>query len=200
MSTAQDLAAALRRQSVSAAAEAPTVRGADWRLATVATVGTDGTITTTDGVVARRLQSYVGPAVGDLVSITQSSAGNWLAKGKLEYDSGGWTALTLPAGWAPQANYFTPSYRIYADGTAGLSGMAVLSGALASGTVVMTLPAEARPAANVRVAVQVAVGFFGVMTAFPSGSIQLGDFSGTLSATGNKWAQYDALSKYRLRL
>ncbi|MFF8412796.1 hypothetical protein [Streptomyces omiyaensis] len=196
----QDLAGALRRMAVSTGTEEPAVRGSDWRLVTVATVGTNGTVTTTDGIVARRLQAYQGPASGDDVAITQSSNGSLLALGKLENGNGGWTALTLAAGWTPQANYYVPSYRLYGDGTAGLSGMAVLSGALASGTVVTTLPTEARPAAQIRFTVQVAVGFFGVMTLFTSGAVQLGDFSGTLSATGNKWAEFDVAARYRRQL
>ncbi|MFE4658372.1 hypothetical protein ACFRFJ_17040 [Streptomyces hydrogenans] len=198
--SAADLAAALRRSIVTTGETEPSVRGADWRLATVSVVGVDGTITTSDGIVARRLQGYVGPAVGDLISITQSSSGSWLAKGKLESGDGGWTAIPLAAGWNPQANYYLPSYRIYSDGTGGLSGMAVLSGALAAGTVVATLPPAAQPAAQCRYTVQVAVGFFGVMTLLTNGNVQLGDFSGTLPATGNKWTQYDVAGRYRLRL
>lgn len=197
MSTTRDLAAALRRSAVTASVDEPSVRGADWRLATVATVSTDGTVTTTDGIIARRLQSYTGPTVGDLIAITQSSAGSWLAKGKLDSGDGSWTAMTLAAGWNPQGSYYVPAYRVYSDGTAGLSGMAVLSGALAGGTVVTTLPVEARPTAQVRFTVQVAVGFFGVMTIATNGQISLNDFSGTLPATGNKWAQFDVAARYR---
>jgi hypothetical protein len=196
-SSARDLAAAIRRSTVTTAAAAPSVRGADWRLATVATVGTDGTVTTTTGIVARRLQSYTGPAVGDLIAITESSLGSWLALGKLESGDGSWTALTLAAGWTPQGSYYVPAYKLYSDGTAGLSGMAVLSGALAGGTVVTTLPVEARPAAQVRFTVQVAVTFFGVMTIATNGQVSLNDFSGTLPATGNKWCQFDVAAKYR---
>jgi hypothetical protein len=29
--------------------------------------------------------------------------------------------------------------------------------------------------------------------------VQLGDFSGTLATTGNKYAEYDVMSRYRLR-
>ncbi|NML55408.1 hypothetical protein HHL19_16695 [Streptomyces sp. R302] len=196
-SLTRDLAAALRRSAVTAGADEPSVRGSDWRLATVATVGTNGTVTTADGIIARRLQSYTGPAVDDLIVITRSSAGSWLAAGKLESGNDSWTALTLAAGWAPQGNYYVPAYRLYSDGTAGLSGMAVLSGALASGTVVTTLPTVARPAAQVRFTAQVAIGFFGVMTILTNGQVQLGDFSGTLSPTGNKWAQFDVAARYR---
>jgi hypothetical protein len=73
---------ALRSQAVSAAAESPVVRGSDWRTASVATVPGDGTITTTDGITARCQESYLSPAVGDMIVITQNSSGNWYAWGR----------------------------------------------------------------------------------------------------------------------
>lgn len=78
----RELTAALRRQARRTGERTPSVRGSDWRLATVATVNTDGTIVTSDGVVARRLQSYQAPAVNDVIQISQSSSGNWLAEGR----------------------------------------------------------------------------------------------------------------------
>jgi hypothetical protein len=92
---ALDLADATSRAAIRQAAATPTVRGADWRLATVDTVGSDGTITTDDGVTARRTEHYLDPGVGDLVVITQSSSGNWLALGRLGAGSGSaWTTYT----------------------------------------------------------------------------------------------------------
>ncbi|MFE7106648.1 hypothetical protein ACFU98_35415 [Streptomyces sp. NPDC057575] len=82
MSSIQALADALARQAADIGASTPAVRGGDWRLATVATVGTDGTITTTDGIVARRLESYTNPAVGDLIRIDVSSSGGWTTPGR----------------------------------------------------------------------------------------------------------------------
>jgi hypothetical protein len=76
------LAAAIREQAKAAGSETPSVRGSDWRLAVVSTVGSDGTITTSDGIVARRMETYVSPANSDLIVITQSGAGNWLAWGR----------------------------------------------------------------------------------------------------------------------
>ncbi|MCD9196083.1 hypothetical protein [Streptomyces albireticuli] len=78
-----DLADAIRRQAVQAGAETPAVRGADWRLATVATVNTDGTIITTDGITARRLETYRAPAVNDVIVVTVSGNGNWIAAGRM---------------------------------------------------------------------------------------------------------------------
>ncbi|MGW9237979.1 hypothetical protein FKO01_19770 [Mesorhizobium sp. B2-3-3] len=98
MATHQDLAAALRRRTLQAAAAEPAVRGANWRLATVATVGTNGTVTTTDAIVARRLESYINPAVGDLIRIDVSGAGSWTTPGR--------TATTTPPGWTS----YTPSW------------------------------------------------------------------------------------------
>jgi hypothetical protein len=172
------------------------------RQATVATVGTDGTVTTTEGYVARRLATYTGPAVGDQVLISPGPGG-WYAHGRMAAASaGGWVPLTLASGWTAVAGYYTPAYRLNADGTASLSGMATMSGALVAGAVVTTLPAAASPANRVRVTVQVAaasgVGYFGVMTINPDGTVTLGDFNAALPATGSKYAEFDTFGRYRL--
>ncbi|MEU3447259.1 hypothetical protein AB0H29_08510 [Streptomyces thermolilacinus] len=172
------------------------------RQAIVTTVGTDGTITTADGIVARRLATYAGPAVGDLVLISPGPGG-WYAHGRMAAaSSGGWVPLTLASGWTAVSGYYAPAYRVNADGTASLSGMATMSGALAAGTVVTTLPAVATPASRVRVTVQVAAasgtGSYGVMTINPDGTVALGDFNATLPATGSKYAEFDTFSRYRL--
>ncbi|MGW4919568.1 hypothetical protein ACWEPO_25110 [Streptomyces albidoflavus] len=80
-SAAQDLAAALQRQAVRKVTSAPTARGADWRMATVTAVDPAGTVTA-DGIVCRRLETYTAPAVGDLIIISQSGAGSWIALGR----------------------------------------------------------------------------------------------------------------------
>ncbi|MEL7994319.1 hypothetical protein AAG656_28870 [Streptomyces albidoflavus] len=80
-STSQDLAAALQRQAVRKVAAAPAARGADWRMATVTAVDPAGTVTA-DGIVCRRLETYTAPAVGDLIIISQSGAGSWIALGR----------------------------------------------------------------------------------------------------------------------
>ncbi|MFH8804045.1 hypothetical protein ACH4F6_31405 [Streptomyces sp. NPDC017936] len=76
------LAAAVREQAMQAGADTPAVRGSDWRMAVVATVNADGTIVTTDGVTARRDESYISPAPADLIVISQSSNGQWWAWGR----------------------------------------------------------------------------------------------------------------------
>ena len=78
----QDLAAAVRRRAVQAALDEPSVTGSDWRQATVDTVQTT-TVTTTDGIIARRMEAYARPAAGDLIAITSASSGSWLAWGRL---------------------------------------------------------------------------------------------------------------------
>ncbi|MHC3427168.1 hypothetical protein [Streptomyces sp. DT18] len=193
----RDLVAALGAQAQRAGERAPSVRGSDWRLATVATVGTDGTVTA-DGIKARCMPTYAAPEVGDVVVLDQSGSGNWLCWGPTAKSTPAWTPIPLATNWSAAANYYAPAYRINGDGTASLCGLATMSGTLANAATVATLPAAARPAAQVRVAVQVATTFFGVMTLAPSGAITLGDFSGTLSTTGAKWAEFDALSRYRL--
>ncbi|MEV4424075.1 hypothetical protein AB0K23_01605 [Streptomyces sp. NPDC049602] len=97
--SARDVAAAVRRRMLDAAVADPSVRGADWRLATVDTVGSDGTVTTTDGIVARRLATYLDPTSGDLVVITASGIGSWLAIGPLGTGTGSaWTSYA--AAWS----------------------------------------------------------------------------------------------------
>lgn len=82
MSSTQDLAAAIRRRAVQAALSEPSVVGGDWRQAVVDTVQAS-TVTTTDGLVARRMDTYVGAAAGDLIAVALASSGSWLAWGRL---------------------------------------------------------------------------------------------------------------------
>ncbi|MFH9215482.1 hypothetical protein [Streptomyces globisporus] len=75
---ARDLVGALRRQTARVGSETPSVRGADWRIAVVASVNAGAnTVTTEDGIVVRRWESYIAPAVGDIIGITQSGGGSW---------------------------------------------------------------------------------------------------------------------------
>ena len=79
----RSLTAALQKSARKAGETAPSVRGADWRLATVTAVNTGGTVDA-DGIPGiRRLKSYTAPAVGDVIVISQSSSGNWIAIGPL---------------------------------------------------------------------------------------------------------------------
>jgi hypothetical protein len=197
-SLAIELADALQQQAVQAGAGAPSVRGSDWRLATVATVNSDGTVDTSDGVKARRAGSYIGPLVGDIIRISQSSSGNWVAEGTLGSGNATWTALTLSGGWTATAGYYVPAYRLNGDGTASLCGLSSMSGTLAAGATVATLPVEARPANRARCSVQVAAGFFGVMTLNTDGTITLGDYNPTLPGAGTKYSQFDVFSRYRM--
>lgn len=107
---ARVLAAAGRRK----AAADPLVRGADWRTATVATVGTDATVTTTDGVPCRRMGTYTRPQVGDQIVITRSGAGNWVAIGPLAGASdGAWSTPALATGYTGNGNnQGTPQYKV----------------------------------------------------------------------------------------
>ncbi|MGW4603739.1 hypothetical protein ACWENS_10760 [Streptomyces sp. NPDC004532] len=82
LGTERDLAYALGQQSKRTGESEPSVRGADWRIATVTAVGSDGTVTA-DGIASIRcMETYVQPTAGDLIYITQSSIGNWLAWGR----------------------------------------------------------------------------------------------------------------------
>lgn len=92
--TKRDLAWALRQQAKRAGEQSPSVRGSDWRLATVTAVNADGTIIA-DGITARRMELYANPAVGDVIRIDQSSNGNWVALGRLATTAGtAWTTYT----------------------------------------------------------------------------------------------------------
>lgn len=96
--TTRDLAAAFQRKTIRTGAATPAVRGSDWRLATVTAVGT-GTVTA-DGIVARCMETYSAPVIGDLVRLDQSSSGNWLAMGRLASAAGAsWTTPTLGTGY-----------------------------------------------------------------------------------------------------
>ncbi|MEU1497244.1 hypothetical protein [Streptomyces sp. NPDC005732] len=76
-----DLVTALQRQAQRAGEQAPSVRGSDWRLATVTAVGT-GTVVA-DGITVRCMESYLQPTVGDVIVIDQNSAGNLITRGRL---------------------------------------------------------------------------------------------------------------------
>ncbi|MEO3976295.1 hypothetical protein [Streptomyces sp. CAU 1734] len=93
---ARDLVAAMRRQTVAVGQQTPGVAGATSRLATVAAVTGDGNITTTDGIIARRLRGYTNPAIGDLIRIDGSPAGGWTTPGPLAQPAtdGAWTPYT----------------------------------------------------------------------------------------------------------
>lgn len=84
------LAAGIASAARDAAGTDPLVRGADWQTATVTAVGTDGTVDI-GSIRARRLDTYVNPAVGDQVILTQSGIGNWVALGR--------TAPTVDSEW-----------------------------------------------------------------------------------------------------
>lgn len=192
-----DLADALQRQAVQAGATSPAVRGADWRLAVVATVGTDGTVTTTDGIIARRMADYVTPAAGDTVVISISSSGNWLAHGRTAASStaGTWQPLTLSGGWTAYGTpYWTPSYRINGDGTVSLSGLAKAPASALTPQTLCTLPAAIVPASKARFPTEVASGIHGVIDVNGTGvgTLQIQDYSGNAS-----WAALDVV-RYRL--
>lgn len=190
-----ELAEVLAQSAQRAGEQAPSVRGADWRTATVTAVGA-GTITA-DGLIWRCLERYTQPLIGDVAVVSQSSNGNLIALGRLSTGAT-WTTISLAGGWTASASYYAPAYRLWGDGTASLCGLASMSGSLASGTTVATLPAAAIPAAQVRVTAQVAIGFFGVITITIAGAIQLGDFNPALPGTGTKYLQLDAFGRYRL--
>ena len=140
---AVNLADALRAETVRTAAGATTVRRADWRTTAVAVVGSDGTVTTTDNVIARRAATYERPRVGDRIRITQSGSGNWVAEGRLAPAAGDdWVTPSLTSPWANfGAGYQPVRYRLYANGDVALEGVVGTGATSVSGTsAVFTLP------------------------------------------------------------
>jgi hypothetical protein len=153
-SVTRDLREALRVQAKKAGAQTPSVRGSDWRLATVTAVNADGTVDA-DGIPAiRRMEGYQAPVVGDLITISQSSSGNWVAFGRTATATdpvGAWTSLPLLAGYTtPQAAGFgVAQYRVltvFGTARVELRGTAACTTALTAPTsVTSALPAAARP-------------------------------------------------------
>jgi hypothetical protein len=100
----RDLAWALKQQARRTGERAPSVRGSDWRLATVTAIATDGTVTA-DGIKARRMEGYQNAAVGDVIVLSQSSSGNWLAEGRLSTGADtAWVKPTLATGFTHDGN------------------------------------------------------------------------------------------------
>lgn len=146
--SSQQLADEMARLAVDQGTATPSVRGGDWRMATVASVGSDGTVTTTDGIVARRLDRYDLPAVGDLIRIDRSGIGSWLAIGRTVPVTGDeWQTPNFASPWA---NYAGPSFRFPRFRRVGqevvIEGLAATGGTSVSGNVtVFTLPVGYRP-------------------------------------------------------
>ncbi|MGW5633954.1 hypothetical protein [Streptomyces sp. NPDC003832] len=155
-STHRDLRWALQQSAKRAGERAPSVRGSDWRLATVTAENGDGTVDADDIPNIRCMESYTLPAVGDVIVITQSSAGNWLAWGRTTSTDPDWTALTLAAGYINPGHGYTASYlregrRIWLRGRIGPT-----AGTIANGATLLTLPGPIVPADSPSVAWSVA--------------------------------------------
>lgn len=142
----RDLASAVARRAQRAGEQAPSVRGADWRLATVTAENGDGTVDA-DGIPGIRcMETYTQPAVGDIIRIDQSSSGNWVAIGRTTTVDPDWVNLTLAAGFQNPGHGYTASYlregrRIWLRGRIGPT-----AGTIADGATLLTLPAAIRPA------------------------------------------------------
>lgn len=183
--TAAVLASAIRSAAVQAGTETPAVRGADWQTATVTAIGADGTVTA-GGIIARRLDTYVTPVIGDLVLLTNSGSGNWAALARMApaTTAGTWQTLSLAAGWTAWGSpYFAPAYRINGDGTASLSGLAKPPAATSGSTSLGTLPAAASPTTRCRFVTEVATGVFGALDIYSTGNIQITNYAGTAGWT-----------------
>jgi hypothetical protein len=100
----RDLAWALEQKARRTGEQATTVRGSDWRQATVTAVGTDGTVTA-DGIKVRRMETYQLPVVGDVIVISRSSSGSWVAHGRLSAGAdSSWVKPSLVSGFAHDGN------------------------------------------------------------------------------------------------
>lgn len=150
--TTKDLAWAVAQRAKRAGEQAPTVRGSDWRLATVTAVGTDGTVTA-DGLIYRRMDGYQAPAVGDVIVVSQSSNGNLIAHGRLAgatAPNGAWTTIPLASGFTSTHTVFgAAQYRIvtaYGGTRVELRGSVDATSSVTTQTNFSTaLPAVARP-------------------------------------------------------
>lgn len=154
--TNRDLVASLKRQVTRTGESTPAVRGADWRLATVTAVGA-GTVTA-DGILVRCLETYTMPAVGDVIVVSQSSSGNWIALGRTSSGDSDWTTPTLGTGYVQgnttttgnlngplryrKVNWFGTWFMEW-DGAANRSNGAQVANVLSA-----ALPASHRPAAR----------------------------------------------------
>lgn len=179
---ASDLADILYSQVRQASDQDPSIRGADWRLAVVASVEATGTVTTTDGIIARRTDLYVTPVVGDTIILTISGIGNWLAIGRMAPVStaGTWQDLTYSGTWSAWgAPYYPPAYRINGDGTVSLCGLARAPGSTTGTSTIATLPVAARPAQGVRLGAIVNSGVISALLVNTDGTIQIADYTGT---------------------
>lgn len=100
----RDLKWALQQQAKRTGEQSPSVRGSDWRLATVTAVNADGTVTA-DGLTYRRMETYQTPTVGDVIAVTQSSNGNLLAWGRTSNGTDtAWVKPTLATGFTHDGN------------------------------------------------------------------------------------------------
>lgn len=181
---ARKAAAAATSAARRTAQKDPTARGADWRSTTVATVNTNGTIVTADGIPVRRMREYRNPAVGDQIIITQNGARNWLALGRpAPAVDDQWTSYTPTVGGGGSATfgihegwYTKLGSLVYFEAYIALS-------AAGSGTsaITVTLPSTPyRGAARYR---QVVPCYGGGVAAGSNSSVS-GSFSGLVLAGG----------------
>lgn len=150
LGTNRDLAWAMKQQARRTGERNPF---SDWRQATVTAVNSDGTVDA-DGIPGiRRMDGYVQPVVGEVIFITQSSNGNWLAWGRpVPTTSDDWVSPTLTAPWINYpggGNYQPARYKRLPDRTVVLEGLIASNGVSVSGVSnVFTLPAGYRPTAT----------------------------------------------------
>lgn len=91
-----------------AAVRSSAAAGANWQVATVASVATDGTITvTTSTGTVPSVRLVCDPMhVADTVVVSQNAAGNWVCNGKLRTAADGtdWTTASLVSGFSHNGN------------------------------------------------------------------------------------------------
>jgi hypothetical protein len=167
-------------------------RGADWRGATVATVNTDGTITTTDGIPARRMREYLNPTVGDQIIVTQNGARNWLALGRpAPTVDDQWTAYTPNIGGGGSATFSTRDGWYTKWGSLVYFEAYITMASVGSGTAAVTLSLPSTPYRATASRRQIVTCYGGSVAAGSNSSIS-GSFSGLVLA-GGTGAQLDQL-------
>ena len=126
---ASQLAAAIDGLIERKGANSPAVRGAAWRIGVVTAVGA-GTVDV-GAIRARRLASYVNPAVGDQIVLSMSGTGNAVALGRL--------SATADTAWVTYTPTWTASTTNPTLGNGSLVGRYVRDGRTITGNINMTL-------------------------------------------------------------
>lgn len=140
-----DLAAGIAQAARQAGVTDPAVRGSDWQAAVVTAVNTDGTVDI-GSIRARRFDTYLNPAIGDQIVISQSGNRNWIAHGRLAPSvDAEWTSYTPTVGNGGSATFATRDGWYKKIGTLVYVEAYIVASALGSGTTNVTISLPSVP-------------------------------------------------------